>query len=275
MKSLIDRARRGRAPPQMPVRKKNGTSIRSKKTTNSARSCASSAPSTAVSREREMEEEELAAGSRSRSAAQTVHARPQRRAVSRIEEEVQPVDAELVVDAELGDPQVVGDVLQPAAPLSKSASDDDGVGEREQRAGERDGAHERGGSSRPTNAARERAGRGRSRGGWSRLQEEVDGDGDHAEDHQRGVGAQEAGLRRAHRGASRRARRRVVPPMMPAVDEHALETDCAKRADPPRRAGRTSRSIELVEVPLVDEQRVERLEALRGCARRCPGAAPR
>ena len=37
-----------RAPPQMPVRKKNGTSMRSKKTTNSARSCAISAPMTDV-----------------------------------------------------------------------------------------------------------------------------------------------------------------------------------------------------------------------------------
>jgi hypothetical protein len=35
--------------PHWPIRKKNGTSIRSKKKTKTARSCAQSAPSTAVS----------------------------------------------------------------------------------------------------------------------------------------------------------------------------------------------------------------------------------
>ena len=38
------------------------------------------------------------------------------------QEQVEPVDAELVADAELGDPLVVGHVLEPAAADSKSTS---------------------------------------------------------------------------------------------------------------------------------------------------------
>ena len=48
MTSLVTAATRVAGGPQIPVRKKNGISIRSKKTTKSARSWASSAPSTAV-----------------------------------------------------------------------------------------------------------------------------------------------------------------------------------------------------------------------------------
>ena len=120
MTSLI--VARTRSPePHWPVRKKNGTSMRSKKTTKSARSCAVSAPSTAVSASAEVQEEEarpLPLAQR-RPDVLAIHST----VVEEDEEEVQPVDAELPVDARARRSTLVRDELQAGSPrLSKSAT---------------------------------------------------------------------------------------------------------------------------------------------------------
>src|SRR4029078_11907840 len=125
MKSLMTAATRP-SPPHVPVRNRNGTSIRSKKITNSARSWGISAPSTPLSARQNQttksagraaavdadpEEEQprpLPLGERGPDRArEEEHRREQD------QEQVQPVDPELVVDAELADAPVVGGTLQP------------------------------------------------------------------------------------------------------------------------------------------------------------------
>src|SRR6478735_1240504 len=83
------------------------------------------------------------------------------------------------------------------------------------------------------------------------LDQEVEADGDDAEQQQGGVRAQEPGLGRAHRrgpGADEPAR----PADQRAVDEDALERLLAPAPEP--RGGPDDEEVDrLVEVPLVDE----------------------
>jgi hypothetical protein len=119
MTSLV--VARTRSPvPHCPVRKKNGTSIRSKKTTNSARSCAISAPSTAVSPSARWKKNSLGR-SHERSDAHTVDA-VHRTVVSRIRKRFSPSTPSFqrIPSSEIQRSFVT--YCSPLAPLSKSAT---------------------------------------------------------------------------------------------------------------------------------------------------------
>ena len=116
MKSLMIAGTRP-GPPQMPVRNRNGTSIRSKKIDEQREVLGHERAEHAALREAEPEEEQpRPLGSRVNAASS---AREEQHGRVQDEEEVQPVDAELVVDPELADPRLVGDELQ-ARPRSEA-----------------------------------------------------------------------------------------------------------------------------------------------------------
>src|SRR5512142_2110 len=95
--------------------------------------------------------------------------------------------------------------------------------------------------------------------GSSRGDQEVEEDGGAAEQQQRGVVAQEAGLDRAHRGGAGAHDRRRAADERP-VDDDALER--AAREVPERGERADDQQVDrLVEEPLVDEQLVRGLEA--------------
>ena len=72
------------------------------------------------------------------------------------EEEVQPVDADLVVDAQLTDPRLVGHELQPALAAVEAEEQDDGQHERARRAQHRREARLGGGQHEPRDDRGER-----------------------------------------------------------------------------------------------------------------------
>src|SRR4051794_36434045 len=117
------------------------------------------------------------------------------------------------------------------------------------------------GSSMPRNPAAAGSQRGMESGRvtGSGLQEEVEDHGAEADEQQRRVGAQEAGLQGAHRGrAGPHDARRSTDQR--AVDEHPLERLLAEAAEPGE--GPDDDVVDdLVEVPLVDEQAVQGRQA--------------
>ena len=170
---------------------------------------------------------------------------------------------------------VVGDVLQPAVPVSKS---DDAVTIASTSARERARRSPRSGAPRPA-AARPTA--ATASGSQSRIERCIvrrSGSGSRgrrATTPSRAArrSAQEAGLGRAHRGRARRARCRVVPPTSVAVDEDALERLLAAARRTTRTGRTTSEVDQLVEVPLVDEQLVQAAEARAATRALVPGPA--
>ena len=181
----------------------------------------------------------LALAARPRAPLHSIATR-ERRGREQDEEEVQPVDAELVVDAELGDPRLVGDVLQAAAGVEVD-DERDGVAERAERAEQRDPARRRGAAARAASRPddeRQPEQEGQVQGQSRGLDQEVEEDAGDADEHERGVGAQEAGLAARAPRRCRRGRARSVPPTNSAVDDHALERRLREAAEPQRRAGR-------------------------------------
>ena len=158
MNELDDRRARGPSPrPSRPSRKRNGTSIRSKKIDEQREVLGHAARRARRSRPAPNQKKN------SRGRSHSLQRRPQPRCAknssvaSSDQEQVQPVDAELVVDAELADPRLVGDVLQAAGRPLKSNERARSRARARQRAEERRAARVAApGSSRPTSADGER-----------------------------------------------------------------------------------------------------------------------
>ena len=177
------------------------------------------------------------------------------------------------MDPERGDPRLVGDGLQAArrcrsATISAiaipSAPSEPSSGEPRRDQSRRQIA--------PTSAAASGSQIRIESIGVTSSDQEVEADAGDAEQHQRGVEAQEAALERAHGGragaheAGRAADER-------AVDDDALERSAAKRpnaGDGPH----DERVDQLVEVPLVLEERVQRARSAADRAPRSRAADP-
>ena len=94
----------------------------------------------------------------------------------------------------------------------------------------------------------------------SALQQEVEADAGDADEDQRHVEAQEAALGAAHERRAGAHERRCVPPTSRPLTKTRSKVFCAKR--PNQAAGRTTSGVDqLVEVPLLLEQRGERAKA--------------
>ena len=187
------------------------------------------------------------------------------------EEEVQPVDAELVVDAERLDPRLVGDVLQAAAGVEVD-DERDGVAQRAERARERDPARgaaaQREGDEAGDRREPEQEGQVQGHEASRRNQRSAPA---MPSEHERGVGAQEAGLARADGRAAGadeagRCRRRTAPLTTTPLERRLREAPEPQRGPDDRRVER------LVAVPAVREQRVER--ARSASRMRAGGARP-
>src|SRR5919204_2047468 len=105
-----------------------------------------------------------------------------------------------------------------------------------------------------------------------RLDQEVQAHADQAEEHECRVHPQEAGLQAADGGRGGLDDGRG-PADERAVDEDPLERLLAEAPDPGERADE-ERLVELVEVPLVDEEAVQEGEALLQAGAPPPGAPP-
>ena len=105
------------------------------------------------------------------------------------------------------------------------------------------------------------------------LQQEVEADGEQAEDEQGRVRAQEAVLQRRARRPSRRARGRVVPPTSARRRRPARRS--AGRSAPARPTGARERSISSSKYHLLTNSWYSGREALADARATCPGCAPR
>ena len=160
------------------------------------------------------------------------------------------------MDAERADPHLVGDELQAGCAAVEARDERDRDAERDQRAEHREPRH----SSRGTNAAS----RPTNSGSQIRIEsvmssaQEVEGHAADADDHQRHVVAQEAGLAAAHdrRGGAHDAGRAAGDA---AVDDAALHVEPMKRPSALRGA-HDDEVDQLVEVPLVVQEGVQRAD---------------